>query len=39
PPTAGVGLGIDRMVMLFTNQPTIKDVILWPQMKNKEEKK
>ncbi len=39
PPAAGLGLGIDRMVMLFTNQPTIKDVILWPQMKNREEKK
>ena len=39
PPTGGVGLGIDRIVMLFTNQATIKDVVLWPQMKNKEEKK
>lgn len=38
PPTSGLGLGIDRMVMLFTNQATIKDVILWPQMKTKTEK-
>ena len=35
PPTGGLGLGIDRMVMLLTNQTTIKDVLFWPQMKNK----
>lgn len=35
PPTGGLGLGIDRMTMLLTNQTTIKDVLFWPQMKNK----
>lgn len=33
PPTAGIGIGIDRLIMIMTNQKSIQEVILFPQMK------
>ena len=35
PPISGLGFGIDRLMMLIYNQPSIRDVVLFPQMKNK----
>jgi lysyl-tRNA synthetase class 2 len=36
PPAGGMGLGIDRITMLLTNQRTIRDVVLFPMMRPEE---
>ncbi len=38
PPAGGMGIGIDRLVMVLNGEESVRDVMLFPQMKNREPK-